>query len=405
MNILYISTSCSPRKYQEVYEMRTVKAIEPQQKFNALLIEGISKQSDVKVTALSALPVSASTCSVKYFQYEEECISGSLTYQYIPFRNGRMTRVYDTYVNTRKYLKKWIISTAGEDRYIIADALSLFMTSGCFDLARKYKIPFIGIVTDLPELSTNMKSRNESFFKKTALDLFQKALTKSLAKYCAYITLTESLYEAVDIKQVKPHIIVEGSTDSTIEYNEKSKKHKAVVYAGGVYEKYGVKNLVEAFASIDTDIELHIYGDGTYASKITDISKTHPNIIYKGVVSLEDIVRIEEESLLLVNPRPSNEEFSKYSFPSKTLEYMASGTPLLSTKLPGIPIDYFNYIYTFEDESDMGFVRSLFNVLKKDTQELRDKGRQAFEFVSREKTNIKQGKRIVEFLKKLKCYE
>ena len=36
------------------------------------------------------------------------------------------------------------------------------------------------------------------------------------------------------------------------------------------------------------------------------------------------IVKEEKKSTLLVNPRFTNEEYTKYSFPSKNMEYMAS---------------------------------------------------------------------------------
>ena len=43
------------------------------------------------------------------------------------------------------------------------------------------------------------------------------------------------------------------------------------------------------------------------------------------------------QSLWPVNPRQNNEEFTKYSFPSKTMEYLASGVPVVAYKLDGIP--------------------------------------------------------------------
>ena len=52
----------------------------------------------------------------------------------------------------------------------------------------------------------------------------------------------------------------------------------------------------------------------------------------------------ELKATLLVNPRPTTEEFTIYSFPSKNMEYMASGTPLLTTKLPGMPEEYHQYV-------------------------------------------------------------
>ena len=401
MKIIYISTSCSTEKYKQVFALRTKKAIEPQQKFNNLFIQGLAKQPKVDVLALSTLPVSASTCSIGQFKFEEEKVSESLVYQYIPFRNGKVTRLYDMCMNTKKLLKQFLDKNKNERCVIIADVLSPFMIVGCFDIAHKYKVPVIGVVTDLPELATKMKMRRVSFAKRNLLYCIEKFNTNLLKRYDAYITLTDSINEVIN-KEHKKHIVIEGSVDAGLNYvlPEKSAS-KEVVYAGGVYEKYGVKTLVEAFLKINVSNELHIYGDGTYVDKIKEISEKHPNIKYMGMVSLEEIVEIERKATLLINPRPSNESFSKYSFPSKTLEYMSSCTPLLSTKLPGIPPEYFNYIYTIENEGVDGMADALLNVLAYNPSILEEKGKRAFVFVKQNKTNVVQGKRIVEFINTL----
>ncbi len=45
-----------------------------------------------------------------------------------------------------------------------------------------------------------------------------------------------------------------------------------------------------------------------------------------------------------------------YSFPSKTFEYMVSGTPFLTTRLKGIPQEYDKYIYSIND-SDINLIK------------------------------------------------
>ena len=80
---------------------------------------------------------------------------------------------------------------------------------------------------------------------------------------------------------------------------------------------------------------------------------------------------------------------------------MASGTPLLTTKLPGIPLEYFNYTYTIDDESKEGLGKALIYVLGEKDEELVKKGKAAFDFVKEYKTNVKQGAIIVDFLKRL----
>ena len=400
MNILYISTSCSEFKYKEVYKLRKVKAIEPQQKFNWLLASGISEVNGVHVTALCGLPVSHSTCNQKSFEHESEKVSDNLQYEYIAFRNGKITRLLDFYRNSKNYIRRWAREQRGKKCCIIVDVLGPFLILGGFSIAKKYGIPVIGVVTDLPELSTKMKERKESLIKKIGLLLFQKLNTDTLKKYDGFVSLTQSINEVVNPGGLKPEVVVEGSVDARVEYVvSEPQEPPVVVYAGGVYAKYGLKTLVEAFSGLSVDAELHIYGDGSFVEEIEKINSSHPNIKYMGMASLEDIVIIERQASLLVNPRPSTEEFSKYSFPSKTLEYMVSGTPLLSTRLPGIPKEYFDYIYSIEDESTEGMRAALAGVLKLSETERREKGRNAYEFVKEQKTNVKQGERIIHFIK------
>ena len=75
-----------------------------------------------------------------------------------------------------------------------------------------------------------------------------------------------------------------------------------------------------------------------------------------------------------------------------------SGTPLLSTRLLGIPKDYYEFVYWIDDESKEGIKNILKSILKKSKEELYLFGNQAKEFAVINKSNIVQGRRIVEFL-------
>jgi glycosyltransferase involved in cell wall biosynthesis len=118
-----------------------------------------------------------------------------------------------------------------------------------------------------------------------------------------------------------------------------------------------------------------------------------------GVAPNEKIVEAECKATLLINPRFTTEEFTKYSFPSKNMEYMASGTPLLTTKLPGMPEEYYPYVFLFEEETLEGFAYSISNVLGKTDDELKHLGMTARDFVLKNKNNVFQANRIVEFIK------
>ena len=97
-------------------------------------------------------------------------------------------------------------------------------------------------------------------------------------------------------------------------------------------------------------------------------------------------------------PRPSGEAFTAYSFPSKNLEYMVSGTPVLTTKLSGMPREYDDYAYLFTDESVEGMAQTLEETLALPRETLHEKGQQAKAFVLANKSNRAQAKRVLALL-------
>ena len=116
------------------------------------------------------------------------------------------------------------------------------------------------------------------------------------------------------------------------------------------------------------------------------------------MVNNDIIIKKEIKATLLINPRFSNEEYTEYSFPSKIMEYMSTGTPVLTTKLKGIPEEYSKYLYYFEDETCQGMKNKLEEILSLNIDELNKKGKSAREFVLKNKNNIKQTKKIIELI-------
>ena len=84
--------------------------------------------------------------------------------------------------------------------------------------------------------------------------------------------------------------------------------------------------------------------------EMIELSKKDPRIIYFGPMEREELLRLERRATLMVNPTPASWEFTKYFFPSKNMEFMASGTPTLMFKLACMPEEYHQDL-VFADES------------------------------------------------------
>ena len=80
------------------------------------------------------------------------------------------------------------------------------------------------------------------------------------------------------------------------------------------------------------------------------------------------------------------------------MEYMVSGTPILTTPLQGMPQEYNDFVYLFKDETIEGMEKTLDYILEKSKEELHEKGLKAKEFVLKNKSNDIQAAKILRLI-------
>lgn len=389
MKVIYVSSVISELKMNLIIKNSKNKPLQSIQKFHRLICEGLVKNG-IQVKTLSSIPMSQKISS-KFFWFDKKENRNGVEYTYIPFINSKIIRQIFTFFGI---VLKVIRESFKEkkEKVFICDILNTTIATSTLILSRILKFKCLAVVTDLP--------------RDIGKGLNRKINELLQSKYDGYIILTQAMNEVIN-KKKKPYIIIEGIANEkmkNIENKIEDKyKNKVCLYAGGLYEKYGVKTLIEAFLQIkDDNIELHLYGTGELEQEIKSIEDKR--IKFFGVVTNEKVVQEELKATLLINPRFTNQEYTKYSFPSKNMEYMASGTPILTTKLPGMPKEYYDYIYTFEKEDVNGFKTKLEEILSYDKETLAKKGMVAKKFVMKEKNNVVQAKKIIEFItKEKKC--
>ena len=394
MNIIYLSNSCSNEMFEKL-RARGMRGTLPQaQKYHQLLMAGLAEHIDGEIYAISALPVNRRWTKQIRFPHEEEQV-GKINYIYEKFLNLRFLRQYTRYRGALKNIKK--IYKKNSDAVIVCDILNVSLAAAARRAGRKLGIPVVTIVTDVPGHMVGGAK------KKT---LFTRVSEDSFDKFDAYLLLTEAMNGIVN-KKNKPYIVIEGHSDAAMaavenRLSEKSEP-KVIMYAGGIRRQYGIERMAKAFLRGGfAGWELHVYGGGDYARELRELSEQNPSLKFFGTVSNAEVVERQLKATVVINPRPTDEDYVKYSFPSKTMECMASGTPLITTRLPGMPEEYYPYVYFIDDESEDGVLDALRSVTSRSGKELHAFGAAAKEFVLAEKSNVKQAGRLVDFIKTLK---
>ncbi|MBQ8164553.1 MAG: glycosyltransferase [Clostridia bacterium] len=393
MKVIYVSSLCSKKTYTKLFgDMKHAPGMQAQ-KYNRLMAEGLAKNEGVEVTVISSAPVTRENYGSGKFSCAADK-ENNIEYNYVSFSLlpvfKHISIIRNTYKKCLKMFKE-NSKISGEKAAVVCDVLSLSASYGALRAAKKCNAESVGLITDLPEYLGISENK-----------LFKKIYDKVIDMCKSFVLLTEQMNVKIN-PTGKPYRVIEGQADINMseEENTLDKKFnkKVCIYAGGIEVEYGLKILAEGFAAANIpESELWIYGNGSYTDELKEFCKKNPSVIYKGVVPNEEVVEAEQKASLLINPRPSSGEFTKYSFPSKNLEYMASGTPVLTTKLPGMPKEYYDHIYIIEEETADGISACLKDILSKDGTELFTKGASAKEFVLKYKNNKTQAGKVLELL-------
>ena len=109
---------------------------------------------------------------------------------------------------------------------------------------------------------------------------------------------------------------------------------KIIGYAGSIQRVQGLHILVKAFKNLKKEIpELKLVIAGRYyGSEKKHINLKQNGVKYLGSVGQEDVVKLINASDVMVVPNTDN-DFSRYCFPYKVVEYMACDKKLVATNL------------------------------------------------------------------------
>lgn len=255
------------------------------------------------------------------------------------------------------------------------------------------------IIPDIPSMVTAMDKQNP--VKKALLRHNNRMVMKSTSNSDGLVLLSEAMMDFIE-HPVK-HIIMEGIVDTAtmdVHITNINTDKKIVLYTGTLRKIFGVMNLVNAFGKIsDPNVELWICGSGDARNEILEAAQKDSRIKFWGLVDSKKALIMQHQATILINPRTSEGEFTKYSFPSKTMEYLLSGKSVIINRLPGIPEEYYKYVYTPEDESIDSLANCISHVLSIDSdtrQKFASAGRQ---FIMEKKNSKIQVSRILEMIK------
>ncbi len=355
MKIIYFTTAQDEKDYKSFMKIWNYPLNSSNQNFHNKLIRCLAIENDVEV--ISVRPFSRTNTSVKKLNKETKEING-ITWHYLKRSGSKLVRN----LNVNSQIKNVLNNIDLSNSIFLTDTINPSVVGAVAKVNKKYKRPIIGICTDSP---SNISGTTRSY---------TMYLLSKTNNYDGYISLTSSLADLFN-PEAKPTFVFEGIIEDNIPESKKETETPYFFFGGALMEKYGIYNLIEAFKKLNNpNVDLYICGHHGDVPKLKSICKENSNIKYLGLLPVSRVLQLEQQAIASINPRPYSEDLDRFSVPSKTIEYMSAGRPVISVKNTVLMEKFPRYITWLDSSSTEEIERGLKLVLKMGATQQADYG-------------------------------
>lgn len=317
MKKIIIFTSAMDDNNFSLYQENAKRKSNPSnQNFYSRLIRSLSIFNDVSV--ISHRPISSQMFGSISFDSKKTNQDG-VNYYYTYISTHLLYKPFHEFKAIYHEAVKCVNDLESNDFVIIVDVLRYNLLRAAKKLARKNHVPIFGMLTDNPK---NISGVTRKYINK---------ILSIGSKLDGYLALSDGLVKAFSNGK-KPSYIFEGFVEN-IDSPKKEPLGNYLFFSGSLYERYGVKTMIDAYLSSSIKEKLIICGSGPLEQYIFDKERNDSRILYLSQLDRNKILSLQQHAIANINPRPLS-NIDEESIPSKLLEYFASGTPTLSTKHP-----------------------------------------------------------------------
>lgn len=227
---------------------------------------------------------------------------------------------------------------------------------------------------------------------------------RTLPKLDGLLVCNRSILE--DFAPTREAVFIEGGVPASFidRFSGPPPAHAGfnVVFAGSLTELNGIDVLLQALEKIeDPDLRVSIAGRGPREAAVREAAARDSRIEYLGLVPHDRIQELYDRADLLLSLRRTGSRTERYVFPSKVVECLATGRPLLTTTTGRIAQDFGEFVYLVPELNPATLAEAIQTVADLPNEARLATGRRAQQFVRRERTWPVHAKRIAEYIREV----
>ena len=282
------------------------------------------------------------------------------------------------FFDTMRLLRNWEKRYGHNDSRIILLNASIEVNLAVLLVSKLCKIKVSGLLIDtaLGNFKRNTIWNRYLYFCYYFSEKIYKYLDGNMAlnpRVVGYLNLTKKPFHLTKIGYSGIH-----KYSTAIKQNKKKK----IVYTGSLMYYDGTEELLNAVAQLEQDnIELLIFGSGPLSQMAKSFAAKYNHIKFMGYLPNDKISQVLHEADFLINPRIAYFYTDIFGFPSKIIEYLLSGTPVITTPFAAMPEAYEEFVYLIQEESVKGIKNAIITALHDKPEVWAHKTRKAYQYV------------------------
>lgn len=280
--------------------------------------------------------------------------------RYVDFHNLWGLRNISRAASLKKAVRFFAELEDAEKRIVVYCAHTPFLEAAAYAKKLDPRIRICFYVPDLPNYMNLSAGRSKLYDIAKAWD--NRTMRRYMEAVDAFVVLTEPMIQCLPVGD-KPCIVREGILERAALLPREpvpEEREQYLVYTGKLYERFGVKTLIDGFSLLENpQCRLVLCGAGDCLEYARTAAEKDSRILVLGQVTSREAAAWQRRAAVLVNPRPNNEEYTQYSFPSKNIEYLLTGKPVAACMLSGMPGEYREFLYEIGDDTPQALAKAL----------------------------------------------
>lgn len=219
-------------------------------------------------------------------------------------------------------------------------------------------VPFIGDILVPGEVIAN------SWLRRLEFDTQRRIIPKVDGLLVANHAIVE------DFANGRESLLIEGGVPESFLRKferpvEESSSTFRIVFAGQLSSLNGVELLLSAIAKIpDQNIRFTIAGSGPLHDEVKAAAMRDPRIFFAGLLPHRELLDIYCETDLVLSLRRTDNQTHRYVFPSKVVECLATGVPLLTTCTGHAEREFGEFTILLPDETPEALAAKIQEVIR-----------------------------------------